>query len=114
METHDSVFVWYHAGLRGNDEPTWAMGTDVERKISISVDTLFIVHQTEGLFAIDRNGLTYDENLVTIDGREQYVAQASDHFVKSLPNDPTDALRGRLWIESGNEVDENYHQEQGH
>lgn len=113
MDTHDTVFVWYHSGLRGNDQPTWAMETDVEWKISISVDTLLVVDNEEGLFAIDRNGMTHDERLLTIDGQEQYLVQASDHCVKSLPQEPTDVLKGKLWIESGRQKDTHYHQKAG-
>ena len=113
-DTGDTVFIWYHSGLRGNDQPTWAMETDVEWKISISVDTIFVVDDEQGLFAIDRNGLTYDENKLTINSTEQYLVQADDVFVKDIPLDPSDVLTGCLWIESGNEVDENYHQEKGH
>jgi len=113
MDTNETVFIWYHSGLRGNDEPTWSMETDVEWKISVSVDTIFVVDDEAGLFAIDRKALSYDENIIEIDGRTQYLAQASSHFVKSLPQDPTEVLSGNLWIESGNEVDEGYHKEAG-
>jgi len=103
-------FCWYHSGLRGNDQPTWAMETGVEWNISVSVDTILVVDNEAGLFAIDRSGMTHEDRKITISGSEQYLVQASDHCVKSLPHEPTDVLQGKLWLESGNEINENYHQ----
>lgn len=108
FDAQERVFVWYHDGLRKTDEPAWAMDTDVEWKISVSVDTILVADASAGLFAIDREAFT--ENLVEIDGREQCVAHASDDFVTAL-GDPNDYLRGSLWIESGNQVDEGYHKQ---
>lgn len=100
------VFVWYHDGLRSIDEPAWAMDPDVEWKISISADSILVADANNGLYAIDRSEFT--ENTVVLDGREQYIARASDEHVEYL-GDPNDHLQGHLWIESGNQVDEGYH-----
>jgi hypothetical protein len=102
----DAVFVWYHDGLRSYSEPAWAMDTDVEWKISISVDTILVADAQAGLYAIDRDA--FAESIETLDGREQCIASASDDFVTAL-GDPNDHLNGGLWIESGNQIDEGYH-----
>jgi hypothetical protein len=110
-DTGESVVIWYHSGLRNNDQPTWGMQQAVEWKLSISVDTIMVVDNEQGMFAIDRDAFTRETTLV--DGEQQYLAQADDECVTHI-GDPTDFLNGKLWIESGNEVDENYHQEAGH
>jgi len=110
LGAQERVFVWYHDGLRSIEEPAWAMDTDVEWKISVSVDTLLVADATNGLYAIDRDG--FQNSTIELDGREQYVARESDEFVEHL-GDPDDHLQGHLWIESGNEVDEGYHKERG-
>lgn len=103
---NETYFIQYHDGLRSIDEPAWAMDTDVEWKISISVNTILVADAEDGLYAIERGAFT--ENVITIDGREQCLARASDDFVTYI-GDPNDHLRGHLWIESGNQVDEGYH-----
>jgi hypothetical protein len=110
-DTGETVAVWYHSGLRGNDQPTWSMQEDVEWKLSISVDTIIVVDDEQGMFTIDR--ASFIGGTTHIDGEQQYLAQAGDDFVTQI-GDPTAYLYGNLWIESGNEVDENYHQEAGH
>jgi hypothetical protein len=100
--------VWYHDGLRCIDEPAWAMDPDVEWKVSVSADTILVADANNGLYAIDTGEFT--EHTVTLDGREQYVARASDDHVTYL-GDPNDHLQGHLWIESGNQVDEGYHKQ---
>lgn len=86
------------------------MDTDVEFKISVSVDIILVADATEhAVYAIDREAFT--ENTTTLDGREQYVASASDPHVRKL-GEPNDVLNGNLWIESGNQVDEGYHKAQ--
>lgn len=82
------------------------MDPDVEWKISISCDSILVADANNGLYAIDRDEFT--ENTVVLDGREQYIARASDEHVEYL-GDPNDHLQGHLWIESGNQVDEGYH-----
>jgi hypothetical protein len=111
LHTHDTVFVWYHDGLRSIDEPAWAMDTDVEWKLSVSVDTIIVADATNGLYAIDREW--FADRTVEMGGNEQHIARAFESGVDYL-GDPNDHLQGHLWIESGNQVDENYHQEQGH
>lgn len=106
LGAHERVFVWYHSGLRKYDEPAWAMDTDVAFKISISVDT-FLVASQDGLYAVARDA--FEDSVETIDGRDQYVARASDGFVTRV-GEPSEHLQGSLWVESGNEVDEGYHQ----
>ena len=101
-----AVFVWYHDGLRSESEPAWAMDTDVEWKVSVSVDTILVADAEDGLYAIDREA--FAESVETLDDREQCIARASDEFVTYV-GDPNDHLRGHLWIESGNQVDEGYH-----
>lgn len=101
-----AVFVWYHDGLRSYSEPAWAMDTDVEWKISISVDVILVADAKAGLFAIDREA--FAESIEELDGREQCIARASDEFVHRV-GDPNDHLQDHLWIESGNQVDEGYH-----
>jgi hypothetical protein len=103
-----SAFVWYHDGLRSVDEPAWAMDKDVEFKISVSVDTILVADSNDGLYAIDADEFT--NHTIVLDGREQYVARASDEHVEYL-GDPNDHLQGHLWIESGNQVDEGYHKQ---
>lgn len=105
------VFVWYHDGIKAADEPSWAMDTDVEFQLSVSVDKILVADANHGLYAIDRDHFT--NRKVTMNGREQYLAKASDAYVEFL-GDPKDHLQGHLWIESGNEVNEGYHQKQNH
>lgn len=105
------AFVWYHDGVRSIDEPAWAMDPDVEWKISVSADVILVADAHNGLYAIDRDEFT--NHTITLDGREQYVARASDDHVTYV-GDPNDHLRGHLWIESGNRVDEGYHKKQNH
>lgn len=105
------MFIWYHDGIRSRSEPTWAMDVDVEFKISISADVILVADATQhAVYAIDRDEFT--ENTAMLGGREQYIAQASDDHVRKVTNDPNDILSGHLWIESGNCVDEGYHQRQ--
>lgn len=86
------------------------MDPDVEFKISISVDVILVADATESaVYSIDREEFT--KNTIELDGREQYVARASDPHVRKL-GDPNDILNGHLWIESGNQVDEGYHKRQ--
>lgn len=103
------VFVWYHDGI--GKEPLWGMDTDVEWKISVSVDTILVADAKNGLYAIPRDAMTSQQR--TLDGREQYIISDEHDAVKRL-GDPKDHLQGRLWIESGNQVDEGYHQRQNH
>lgn len=106
-DERSAVLVWYHDGLRGEEEPTWAMDEDLEFKISISVDVILVADATShAVYSIDREA--FRENSVVIDGRDQYIARASDPHVRKL-GDPNDILNGHLWIESGNQVDEGYH-----
>lgn len=107
----ETVFVWYHDGLSSADEPTWAMDEDVLWQLSVSVDTILVADAHHGLHAIDRTEFAQDTH--TLDGRRQHIARASDAYVRHL-GDPKDHLQGRLWIESGNQVDEAYHQKQNH
>lgn len=88
-------FIQYHDGLRSIEEPAWAMDTDVEWKISVSVDTILVADSEDGLYAIDRDG--FQNSTIELDGREQYVARASVEFVEHL-GDPNDHLQGHLWI----------------
>lgn len=121
--------VWYHDGLRKYDEPAWAMSTDVAWKISVSADAILVACQ-DGLYAIEfesspedsqndssrsanREVDAFRESVEDLDGEEQLVARASDDFVRHV-GDPNDHLQGHLWIESGNQVDEGYHQEKNH
>jgi len=103
---------WYHDGLRSFDEPAWAMDPDVEQKISIQVDTILVADAHNGLWAIDRD--EFVENTIVLDGREQYVARASDDYVHKVTDDHGSVLRGHLWIPSGDKVDEGYHKKQNH
>jgi hypothetical protein len=108
LEATERVFVWYHCGLDSNDSPAWAMDTDVEWKISVSVDTIYVADKDDGLFAIDRDAFV--DSVVEIDGREQCMASADDGFVHYI-GDPNEHMHGNLWIESGNQVDEGYHKQ---
>jgi len=100
-------FIQYHDGLRSFDEPAWAMDTDVEMKVSISVDTILVADANNGLYATDRS--TFTKNTVVLDGREQYIARASDEHVEYL-GDPNDHLQGHLWITPEN-AHGGYHQD---
>jgi hypothetical protein len=82
------------------------MDTDVEWKLSVSVDTILVADASAGLYAIDRDAFT--DNVQRIDGRDQCVARVDSPFVTMI-GDPNGHLRGDLWIESGNQVDEGYH-----
>jgi hypothetical protein len=95
----ETYFVWYHNGLRRADTPKWAMDTDVEWKISISVDTILVADENNGLYAIDRDAFV--ENVQEMDGREQYVISADDDGVDYY-GDPNDYLRGNLWVTCDN------------
>lgn len=100
LGSNEIVFVQYHDGIAGMDEPAWAMDTDVEWKISISVDTILVADANDnGLYIIDREAFT--KNQVEIAGRGQYVARASDDFVTYV-GDPDDHLRGNLWVTAAN------------
>lgn len=99
-ESGEVVATWYHSGVRNNDEPVWAMDTDVAWKVSVSVDTILVPHAEHGLFAIDRDEFT--ERATTLDGRDQYVARASDDFVTKVSDDPDECLRGSLWVTAEN------------
>lgn len=102
MSNDAATFVWYHCGLRRANEPSWAMDTDVEWKISISVDTILVV-ATGGdeatVYAIDRDA--FAKSVEKIDGREQCVARASDDFVTEVGG-ADKHLRGSLWITCDN------------
>jgi len=84
------------------------MDKDVEFKISVSTDIILVADANSGLYAIDADEFT--DHTIVLDGREQYVARASDEHVEAL-GDPNDHLQGHLWIESGNQVDEGYHKQ---
>jgi len=99
------AFCWYHEGICG--DPTWAMDKDVEFKISVSVDVIIVADSINGAFAIDRSEFT--NHVEIIGGTEEYVARAEMGHVEYL-GEPKQHLKGFLWIESGNEVNENYHQ----
>jgi hypothetical protein len=101
--------VWYHCGLESADEPAFAMETDVEAKISVSVDTILVANADYGLFTIDRDGLT--SRLMEVDGREQYVVRASDECVTKIDDEPDNHLRGNLWITPEN-AHGGYHKQQ--
>lgn len=101
-----STFVWYHGGISGSSEPTWAMDTDVHYELSVSIDTILVADENHGLYAIDADRFT--ERTVVMDGREQYIASASDDYVERVGH-PRDHLFKHLWIESGNQVNEGYH-----
>lgn len=103
-------FVQYHDGLRSFDEPAWAMDIDVECKISVSAAFILVADANNGLYAIDRS--EFIENTVTMGGRKQYIARASDPHVEYL-GDPDDHLRGRLWITPEN-AHGGYHKDQNH
>jgi len=94
-ENRDAVFVHYHDGLRKFDEPAWMMDTDVEWKVSVSVDTILVADNENGLYAVDREA--FKDNTVEHDGRTQHIARASDDFVTPL-GDLEDHLQGGLWI----------------
>jgi len=94
-ENDEIVATWYHDGLRSESEPAWAMDTDVEWKVSVSVDTILVADAEDGLYAIDREA--FAESVETLDGREQCIARASDEFVHFV-GDPNEHLRGHLWI----------------
>jgi hypothetical protein len=104
------AFVWYHDGLRSVDEPAWAMDPDVEWKISVSADIILVADANNGLYAIDRD--EFEENTIVLDGREQYVARASDPHVEYL-GDPNDHLQGHLWVTADN-AHGGYHQDKNH
>jgi hypothetical protein len=110
ISAQEHYFCWYHDGLRKYDEPAWAMSSDVEWKISVSADAILVACQ-DGLYRIERDA--FRESVEEVGDDEQLVARASDDFVTHV-GDPNDHLQGHLWIESGNQVDENYHQEKGH
>jgi len=110
LNSSQAMFVWYHDGIPSSDEKMWAMDTHVEFKISVSVDVILVADgDSHTVWSIDRD--KFVENSKEIDGREQYVAKASDPFVRKV-GDPTDVLNGNLWIESGNQIDEGYHVQQ--
>lgn len=102
-----SYFVHYHDGLDG--QAAWALESDVEERISVSVDTILVADHKRGLYAVDRDVLRSRERY--IDGRPHVVAQASDDGVSHLGDDLSGMLRGFLWIESGNQIDEGYHKQ---
>lgn len=110
ISRNETFAVWYHDGLRKYDEPAWAMYEAVEWKISVSTDAILAACQ-DGLYRIDRDELR--EAVECVDGDEQLVARASDDFVSKI-GDPNEHLHGHLWIESGNQIDEGYHQQQNH
>lgn len=107
IEAREQYAVWYHDGLRSFEEPAWAMDPDVEAKISIQVGTILVADANHGLFAIDRDAFT--DHTIVLDGREQYIARVEDDYVTPITAEHGDVLRGHLWIESGNQVDEGYH-----
>jgi hypothetical protein len=106
ISENETLAVWYHSGLYEANEPAWAMDTDVEWQISVSVDTILVCSDECTLYAIDRDA--FSENVRELGGKRQCIARASDPFVSEV-GDPNDHLRGELWIESGNQVDEGYH-----
>lgn len=110
LESRDPAFVWYHGGVRMLDERAWAMDPDVAWKVSVSVER-FLVPTPDGVFAIERE--PFEESTTDLFDSEQLLARESDDFVTKV-GDPSDLLGHDLWIESGNEVHEGYHQEAGH
>lgn len=112
ISANQQYFCWYHDGLRSFEEPAWAMDKDVEAKIGIQVDTILVADAHNGLYAVERDA--FRDHTITLDGREQFVARASDGFVTRLTGDHGDILGGHLWIPSGNKVDEGYHKKQNH
>lgn len=97
FQTNECVAVWYHSGIGG--EPMWAMDTDVEWKISVSVDTILVNDDNNGLFAIDRDEFT--ESTRMIDNREQYIASAHASYVTDM-GDPQEHLNGDLYMDCDN------------
>ena len=102
------VACWYHDGI--GDEPMWGMDTDVEWKISMSVDTILVADANNGLYAIDREALT--EHTRTLDGREQHVVSEMNDGVEYI-GDPNKHLQGYLWITPEN-AHGGYHQDKNH
>lgn len=93
----ERVFVWYHSGI-GN-KALWGMDTDIEYRISPSVDTILVADPNNGLHAIPRDVLTDQQR--TLDGREQYVISSEHEAVMHL-GDPDDHLQGHLWVTADN------------
>lgn len=105
----ETYAIWYHSGIGG--EAVWAMDTEVEWKISVSVDTILVADANNGLYAIERG--PFSEHTRVLDGREQCIV-TEDHEAVTYVGDPNDHLRGKLWIESGNQKDTHYHQKANH
>lgn len=101
--TNTLYAIQYMRGIGG--EELWAIDADVFERISVSVDTILIADHENGLYKADRD--KYKER--TVDGRRQYFI--SD--VKRV-GEPADHLNQPLWFDSGNRVEENYHQEANH
>ena len=113
ISANRTCFIWYHSGLRSIEEPAWAMDINVGHKISVSCESILVVSADSGLYAIDRGKFiapsgataesaskeadTFEENTIVLDGREQYVARASDDYVEYF-GEPSNHLQGRLWI----------------
>lgn len=93
----ETVACWYHSGI--GDEPLWAMETDLEWKISVSVDTILVVDDNNGLYRVPRDALT--AQVRELDGREQYVI-SDEHDAVTPLGDPGDKLGGDLWITAEN------------
>lgn len=88
------------------------MEQDVEWKISISVNTIFVADaRAHAVYAIDRVAFS-DQETVVVNDKDQFIASESSQFVRKVTDDPYDILHGHLWVESGNEVDVGYHKQQ--
>lgn len=112
ISANQQYFCWYHDGVRGFDEPAWAMDTKVESKISFQVHRILVADANHGVFAIDRE--EFRNHVTHLNGRKQYIARATDDYVTPITADPSGVLRGNLWVESGNQIDEGYHQKANH
>jgi hypothetical protein len=104
ISDNETYVIIYQTGI-GN-EPMWGIDAAVEMKISVSVDTILIADEINGLHAIERETLLDHKRV--LNGRKQYVVSDTNdgvHYVGEM----NDHLQGSLWIESGNQIDEGYH-----
>jgi len=89
----ETYLIWYNDGIGG--EGIWCMDTEVEWKISVSIDTILVADHENGLYKIPREALTSQKRVMG--GREQYCITETHDAVEYL-GDPDDHLRRELWI----------------
>jgi hypothetical protein len=92
--------------MRGvGGEELWALDAKAFHNINYEVDTILIADHENGLYKAKTEN--YKQRIV--DMRKQYFISDVEYL-----GHPSEHLNGMLWFDSGNRVEENYHNEANH